>query len=201
MSARVAELLPQFMFWVLLPLWILAGSADYLLHRKTRIEHTSGRGESWLHVLQAVQIGVALLAALFFEINSLVLGILIACVLAHTLTALWDATYTEKRRYISPLEQHVHSHLEYIPLVAVAIVVLLHWEVFLGLVGAGPHERAWELHLKEHPLPAAYVAAVLITVFLVQGALLTEEAARCWRAQRAIQNPDTAIRRSDGHEA
>jgi hypothetical protein len=183
MSADLRQLLPELMFWVLLPLWLLAGIADYSLHRRTDIECTSGRGESWLHVLQAGQIGIAILAGLFLEISSLVLTILIVCVLAHTLTALWDATYTDKRRYISPFEQHVHSHLEYIPLVAVAIVLLLHWNAFLGLIGAGVQERSWEPRLRDTPLPAPYVVTVLLTVFIVQGTLLTEEAVRCWRAR------------------
>src|SRR4051794_6148889 len=85
MSADLHQLLPGFMFWVLLPLWLLAGIADYILHRRTEIESTSGRGESWLHVLQAAEVGVAIVAGLFLEISSLVLAILIACVLAHTL--------------------------------------------------------------------------------------------------------------------
>jgi hypothetical protein len=185
MSADLRELLPAFMFWMLLPLWLVAGVSDYMLHRRTVIERTSGRGESGLHVLQAAQVGIAVLAALFLEISSFVLAILIVCVLAHTLTALWDATYTDKRRYISPVEQHVHSHLEYIPLVAVALVVLLHWDAFLGLIGAGAHERSWALRLRQNPLPAPYVVTVLVTVFIVQGALLTEEAVRCWRAGRS----------------
>ena len=184
MSSDLRELLPEFMFWVLLPLWLVAGIADYVLHRRTEIERTSGTGESWLHVVQAAEVGIALLAGLFLEINSLVLAILIGSVIAHMLTSLWDGTYTEKRRYISPLEQHVHSHLEYIPLVAVALVALLHWDAFLGLAGVGTHERSWVLRLKETPLPAAHVAAVLVSVFVVQGALLTEEALRCWRVAR-----------------
>jgi hypothetical protein len=188
MSTELRDLLPQFMFWVLLPLWFGAGVADYVLHRRTDIEHTSGASESWLHVLQALQIGIALLAGLFLEINSLVLVILIVCVLAHTATALWDATYTDKRRYISPLEQHVHSHLEYIPLVIVALVVLLHWDAFLGMSGIGSHEGGWSLRLKRNPLPAPYVVTVLVAVFVAQGALLVEEALRCLRA-RSVRAP------------
>jgi hypothetical protein len=201
MSADLRQLLPEFMFWVLLPLWLLAGIADYILHRRTEIESTSGRGESWLHVLQAAEVGVAILAGLFLQISSLVLAILIACVLAHTFTALWDATYTDKRRYIAPLEQHVHSHLEYIPLIVVALVALLHWDAFLGLVGAGANERSWALRLRENPLPAPYVITVLVTVFIVQGALLIEEAVRCWRAGRMFSRANATAAYPDGREA
>ena len=186
MSADLRELLPGFMFWVLLPLWTLAGIADYLLHRRTKIERTSGRGESWLHVLQAGETGLPVIAGLFFQINSLVLLVMIAAAIAHTLTALWDGTYTVKRRFIPPLEQHVHSHLEYIPLVAVASVVLLHWDAFLGIFAVGNPAGSWSLTLRATPLPREYVATVLLAVFVVQGALLVEEAVRCHRGQRFI---------------
>jgi len=171
MSATV----PAEIFWILLLVWLVAGIADYALHRRTHIETTSGAHESWLHVLQAAQIGVGLLAGLFLEINSLVLAILIVCVVAHTLTALWDSSYSNRRRYISPVEQHVHSHLEYIPLVTVALVALVHWDSFENTA------QSWTLQPKKVPLPALYIVAVLLSVFGVQGALLAEEVLRCQR--------------------
>jgi hypothetical protein len=36
---------------LLLPIWVLAGVADYLWHRRTRIETTSGTEESLTHTL------------------------------------------------------------------------------------------------------------------------------------------------------
>ncbi len=168
MSDNLRQLIPAFMLWVLLPVWFVAGIADYLLHRRTQIERTSGWGESRLHVLQAFEIAVPLLAGLFLEINGLIVAIMIVFIVAHTFTALWDASYTAPLRYISPLEQHVHSHLEYVPLVAVALVTLLYWSS-LG---------SFELRLKTQPLPAATILTVLIPIFLVQGILLTEEALR-----------------------
>jgi hypothetical protein len=171
MSDDLRLLIPAFMLWVLLPVWVVAGIADYLLHRRTRIECTSGWGESRLHVLQALEIGVPLLAGLFLEINGLVVAIMIVFVVAHTLTALWDASYTAPLRDISPIEQHVHSHLEYVPLVAVALVTLLYWNT-LG---------SFELRLKTQPLPVATIMTVLILVFGVQGFLLLEEALRSRR--------------------
>jgi hypothetical protein len=178
MSTDLAGLLVGLMFWVLLPLWIVAGIGDYLLHRRTGIERTSGIGESRLHVLQAAQIGIALLAGLFLEITGAVLAILLVCVLAHTLTALWDTSHTDRLRHISPLEQHVHSHLEYIPMVAVAILVVLHWDAFIGLFQGAPGT----LRLRAEPLPVRYILAVLIPVFGLQGMLLLDEFLRCRRA-------------------
>jgi hypothetical protein len=167
-----------------LPIWLLAGVADYWLHRRSAIEHTSGVKESALHVLQAAQIGVPLLAGLFLKINSLVLAVMIVCVIAHTLTAVWDTAYTAPRRVISPLEQHVHSHLEYIPMVAVSLVALLHWDAFLGIVGAGATPASLSLAWKEQPIPMPYVVGTLLAVFGLQGVLLAEETLRTVRAAR-----------------
>ncbi|MFL6606531.1 MAG: diguanylate cyclase [Steroidobacteraceae bacterium] len=176
-------MIPQFLLYFLLPLWLAAGVSDYLCHRRTHIEQTSGMGEAVLHVLQAVEVGIPLLMGLFLEINGLVLLIMIAFVLAHTLSALWDGLYTTPKRYISPIEQHIHSHLEYIPIMAVSLVVLLHWEAFAALFGAADEGASFALRLKENPIPARYVLAVLGAIFVFQGALLFEETFRCWRAK------------------
>jgi hypothetical protein len=188
-SGDVPSLIIGFMFWVLLPVWVLAGVADYLLHRRTAIELTSGAKESALHVLQVAEVGVPLLAGLFLEINSLVLALMIVFAIAHTLTALWDGTYTTPRRFISPLEQHVHSHLEYLPLVAVSLVALLHWDALLGIFGAGAVAPSWSLELKQRPIPTPYVVTVLLLVFVLQGGLLAEEAARTVRAAARARSP------------
>jgi hypothetical protein len=195
MSTDLHTLILPFMVWGLLPVWVLAGIADYLLHRRTAIERTSGLKECALHVLQAAQVGVPLLAGLFLEINSLVLVVIIVCVAAHTLTALWDTAYTTPRRFISPLEQHVHSHLEYIPIVAATLVVLLYWEPFIGLFGVGRTTASFSMHLKERPVPTPWLVAVLASVFLVQGSLLVEETLRTWRAKRGV--PQLDLRRPD----
>jgi hypothetical protein len=176
-------LIADYMLYFLLPLWFAAGVADYWCHRRTCIEKTSGLKECALHIMQAAQIGVALIAALFFEINSLVLLILLLSVVAHTLTAIWDAEYTTPRRYISPLEQHIHSHLEYIPIVALSLVILLYWSQFAALFGFAAEPASFSLHTKAHPLPARYLVVVLVPVVLVQGMLLLEETLRSRRAR------------------
>jgi hypothetical protein len=52
-----------------LPLWLAAGFADYLCHRATSIETTSGWKESLLHLLQFGEMAIPVLAAIFLEIN------------------------------------------------------------------------------------------------------------------------------------
>jgi hypothetical protein len=188
---QLRQLIVDYMLCVLLPLWFAAGVADYWCHKRTGIETTSGVKECALHVLQAAQIGIALVAGLFLEINSLVLFVMLLCVVAHTLTALWDAQYTTPRRYISPFEQHVHSHLEYIPLIALSMVALLYWNQFAALFGAGSEPASFSLQGKREPLPTRYLVAVLVPVLLVQGALLAEETFRASRA-RARPEPTSA---------
>jgi hypothetical protein len=175
-------LLISILLYVLLPLWLVAGVGDYLCHRRAKLENTSGLPESALHVLQAALVGIPLVVGLFFEVNALVLLILIAGALLHTLAALWDGLYTHPRRNISAIEQHIHSHLEYIPLVAVLIVTVIHWPVFLQLIGLGTTTASFSLQAKREPLPVGVVVAVLGSVFLFQGALLAEELVRAARA-------------------
>src|SRR3954451_9165067 len=100
------------LLYFVLPLWLAAGFADYLCHRATHIESTSGAKESLLHLLQLVEVGVPLLAALFFEIDALVILLMLVAFAAHQATALWDTSYAVMAREVPPIEQHVHSFLE-----------------------------------------------------------------------------------------
>jgi len=110
-----AEVTRSILMYFILPLWLAAGFADYLCHRAAHIERTSGVKESALHLLQSAEMGVAILAAMFLEINALVILIMIACFLLHEATALWDLSYASATREVGPIEQHVHSFLESYP--------------------------------------------------------------------------------------
>jgi hypothetical protein len=183
-DGALAHLLLAALLWFFFPLWLLAGVADYFCHRSKAIERTSGVGESALHVLQAIEIAIPLVLGLFFEINALVLVIMVVAVLAHTLTALWDGAYTHARRDIPAFEQHIHSHLEYIPIVAVVIVALLNWDAVRTVFGAVNPIRPWVLQLKHQPLPRHVVVIVLGAVLLLQGSLLVEEFVRTWQQRQ-----------------
>src|SRR3954468_5915110 len=97
------------LLYFILPLWLLAGFADYLCHRASQIELTSGYKESLLHILMLAEIATPLLAAIFFEINALVIAIMIVGFVLHKMTVLWDTTFPSHKRLITPIEQHVHS--------------------------------------------------------------------------------------------
>jgi hypothetical protein len=105
------------LLYFVLPLWLAAGLADYLCHRASGIARTSGYKESLLHLLMFAEIAVPLLAALFLEINALIILLMIAGFVVHQLTALWDVSFAIDKRDVAPLEQHVHSFLEMLPLI------------------------------------------------------------------------------------
>jgi hypothetical protein len=180
----IRDLIVGALLYFLFPLWLLAGVGDYICHRRTGIERTSGVGESALHVLQAIEVGVPLVAGLFFEINALVLAIMATGVTAHMLTALWDGFYTSKLRRISPLEQHIHSHLEYVPLVALLLLSLLYWDQVRALFGFSAGLHSFTLEPKRQPIDPGYIVAVLAPIVLLQGGLLVEEFIRTLRYAR-----------------
>jgi hypothetical protein len=69
----------------------------------------------------------------------------------------------------------IHSHLEMLPVFALALIIVLHWHVVL--------EPRWSLEARQSPLPAAWTGGVLIA--LLPGLLMIlEEWARGRRAQR-----------------
>src|SRR5436853_2856304 len=145
------------LLYFIMPVWFLAGLADYLCHRATDIEHNAGPKESLIHLLMFGEFAIPILMCLFLEINALVFAVMIVAFLAHEATALWDVSYAIERRYVSPLEQHVHSFLEMIPLMAGAFVAILHWPQLLALFGLGAETARFTLELKEESLPIAYI--------------------------------------------
>lgn len=156
-----------------LPLWLLAGFADWLCHRRTLIERTAGPRESALHVVLYLLIVAPLIPALFLQVNALLLAFMTVGVLAHMAVSLWDTSYAQPRRHISPLEQQIHSYLEMLPAFALAVVVVLHWEAV-----ANP---TWALAARGQPLP--WTGGILTALAL--GLLfIIEEWLRCLRVAR-----------------
>lgn len=191
-----ALLVRQYLLYFILPLWILAGLADYFLHRHTDIEHTSGTKESLLHALQLSETGIPVVMGLLFDVNALALLLMLLALMAHQATALWDSSYALRHRYIGALEQHVHSFLELMPLMAVSFVTLLYWDQFLALLGLGTEPARFQLQLKPDPLSPGYLmvffSAVALFVLLPYG----EELWRCMKASGARENAHQQADRS-----
>lgn len=178
---EVAELA---LLYFVLPLWVAAGFADYLCHRATSIELTSGYKESLIHLLMFAEVAVPLLAAIFLEINGFVIATMIAGFIAHQLTALWDVSFANEKRRIPPIEQQVHSFLELLPLTAIVVVIIFNWQQFLGLFGLGPEVARFRIELKPDPLPATYVAAFLSAILMLEILPYLEELVRGLRARK-----------------
>lgn len=173
------------LLYFILPLWLAAGFADYLCHRASEIEQTSGYRETLLHLLMFAEIAVPLLAALFFEINALIILLMIVGFIMHEATALWDVSFAIDKRQVTPIEQHVHSFLEMLPLMSIVLVVVLHWPQFLALFGAGPEAAQFVLSWKRDPLPWSYVSSFLIAVILLEVMPYAEELVRGLRKARS----------------
>src|SRR3954465_6812400 len=88
------------LMYFVLPLWLLAGFADYLCHRVAHIETSTGAKESVIHLLMFAEVGIPLLPAIFLEINALIIALMIVCFLLHEATALWDVSYANEVRGI-----------------------------------------------------------------------------------------------------
>jgi hypothetical protein len=181
-----ADVLRAMLMYFVLPLWLAAGFADYLCHRAAHIERTSGWRESVLHLVQFVEMGIPVLAALFLEINAGVILLMIVCLLLHEATAIWDLRYASSRREITPTEQHVHSFLEMLPLMGLLLVIALYWDQFVALFGLAPFR--WELALKPEPLPWLYVTIALGAAVLFELLPYVEELVRGLR-HRAHSEP------------
>src|SRR5664279_4090724 len=74
----------------ILPLWIVPGFLDYLFHRKSSIQTTSGTHESLIHAMQMTSIGIPTLMALLLEINASVIATTITASVIHEALTLWD---------------------------------------------------------------------------------------------------------------
>lgn len=179
------------LLYFVLPLWLAAGFADYLCHRASSIELTSGYKESLIHLLMFSEVAVPLLAAIFFEINALVILLMVGGFIAHQLTALWDVSFAIDKRYVSPIEQQIHSLLEILPLAGMLIVIILNWPQFLSLWGLGTEAPRFRIALKPDPLPWGYVAAFLAAVLVFEILPYLEELVRGWRFRKP-EAPATA---------
>lgn len=172
--------------YVLFPLWLLCGMADYAVHRRTSIETTSGTHESLLHLLQTAQIGLPVLLLLFCQVNALTLAVMVLGVTAHTITAYLDVHYAMRLRHIPTIEQMVHGFLFVLPLVGLALVAVLHWpQVQILLDPIGTARESWMLRLRRPPFEAGVIAAVL-GASLLFGVLpgLYELASTLWARHR-----------------
>jgi hypothetical protein len=173
-------MLQALLMYVVFPLWVGAGLADWWCHRRTAIETTTGLRESLTHIVLFGQMALGGLAILFLEINMAVLVLLSALFLSHELTTWLELRWVRGHRELRAGEQMVHSFLELLPLFVLLSLLALHLESS----GPGRPAQPWQWQAKTTPLPPAYLLASCGAVFALNLLPLLEELRRCWRASR-----------------
>jgi hypothetical protein len=129
-----------------------------------------------------------------FEINALILGLMMVLLALHEATGWWDIGYATGKRQITDIEQHAHSFLEVLPFTAFLLLAVIHWGQLLALFGAGPESASFALRWKDPPLPVAYVVITLAAAVLIEVAPYVEELWRCLRAAQARLVPPHPVR-------
>jgi hypothetical protein len=171
------------LMFLVYPLWVAAGLVDWFCHRRTAIERTSGLKENLMHLAMTAEVGLAMLAVALLEVNAAVLLIVLLAYVVHELTVYWDLHYTTPLRRVGPFEQMVHSVLEMLPLLSLALLAVTQWDQALALVGMGSDAADFSLQRKAEPWPRSYLLAAVAAGLLFNVVPLLEEGWRCWRAR------------------
>lgn len=181
--SELAEPVRLLLLWGVLPLWMAAGVADWWCHRRSDIGHSAGLHEVLLHWLMFGLLGAALLAVLLLQINAGVLLLALGLWLMHQGVTWLELRYVVTRREVSPGEQMVHSAMEWLPLLGLVLLALLHAHRWLDVPEGGTVE--WALRWRtdeEEPVTGTWrVGPVLFAFALVNGLPLAEELGRAWR--------------------
>jgi len=171
------------LMYLVFPLWVASGFADWACHRRSAIAQTSGLKENLLHLVMFGEIGLGMAAVALLEINAAVLLFVLAVFLVHEATVYWDLHYSTPRRDVGPFEQMVHSFLEILPLLSLALLAAMAWPQAQAIVGAGNEASDWSLRLKQQPLPTAYLIGAALSSALFNGVPLLQEFFSCLKAR------------------
>ncbi|MFI9202377.1 diguanylate cyclase [Streptomyces sp. NPDC053048] len=187
----------RYLMYGLLPGWFVPGVADWVMHRRTRIEDTSGTRESAIHALMMTEVGIPIALTLLYEVNPLLLTVQLGATAAHEATALWDVrTALRGDREVKPLEQHIHSFLETLPFAALGSLMCLHPEQVRALLRGGRgRRRAWRLVPRRRPLPRGYLAGIGLGIGVFVVLPYAEELTRCLRAAKHRDRKDRKDRK------
>jgi hypothetical protein len=174
---------------VLLPAWLLLGVFDWWCHKQAHIETTAGPWESFLHLVLSGQAAVAVLAALFLDINAPVLLLIIFMYVVHELATGYDIHYAARTRVITPTEQRVHDYLTAVPFAIVILLFATHPSSALDILTLR-FEEPFVLRWKEPQLPLWYTLSLLAACIAANIVLFAEELWRGLKARRAaLQGP------------
>ena len=156
------------LMYLIVPLWGMAGLADWLCHRRADIARNAGPKESLIHLLMLAEVSLPVLAGLFLEINGLVIAAMIGFLCLHRATMVWDVRYAVKHREVTFIERRVHNCLEILPLLGLLSIMALHWPQFIALFGLGAEPVRVDLSWKRDKLPTAYIGIVMVNWVLLE---------------------------------
>ncbi|HWA51140.1 MAG TPA: hypothetical protein VG742_22925 [Dongiaceae bacterium] len=179
------NIIPALILWFLLPAWILAGFLDWICHRRSGIAVHCGPWESILHLLLLAEAGAALLIGLLLELNEPALALIALCFIAHEVTGYVDIRYAHARRNLSPAEQRIHDYMTAIPVTALCLVGVMHYETVAALATDPARVFTVTLQWKIVPLPAWQILFILGAVVIADLIPYAEEFHRGLRARRA----------------
>jgi hypothetical protein len=169
------------LMYVVFPLWVALGLADWACHRRTRIESTSGIQENFFHWLLLGEVGLAMVAVALLEVNAAILLLVFAAFLAHELTTWVELHYVVPLREVGPTEQMIHSFMEILPLLSLALLAVEHWGQALSLFDQAMPD--FGLRWKDDPWPGSYLWGALSAAVLFNGLPMAEETWRCLRSR------------------
>jgi hypothetical protein len=179
-----AEATRYVLMYFIMPLWLLAAFADWLCHRASDIEHTSGPKETLIHIALFTEMAVPIVLVMHFDVTALVIATMILFWVLHEATAVYDVMFAVDHREVTPLEQWVHSYLGVIPLLSFVLVATLNWSLFLALFGTGTEPARFEFAWKRPQLPIWYHAGVLLGTLLLVVLPYAEELRRGLRVTK-----------------
>jgi hypothetical protein len=187
----VGDATTRYLLYGLLPGWFVPGLADWVMHRRTRIEDTSGTKESLIHALMMTEVGIPVALTLRYEVNPLLLAVQLGGAAVHEATALWDVrTAVRSEREVKPIEQHIHSFLESLPFAALTSLMCLHSEQVKSLLNGGRSDpSAWRFVPRRRPLSRGYLAGIAAGIGACVLLPYGEELLRCRRAAGARGKP------------
>ncbi|MFF9114921.1 diguanylate cyclase [Streptomyces massasporeus] len=185
-TVDVGDATTRYLLYGLLPSWFVPGVADWVMHRRTRIEDTAGTKESLIHSLMMAEVGIPIALTLRYEVNPLLLSVQLGGAAVHEATALWDVrTAVRSEREVKPIEQHIHSFLESLPFGALAALMCLHADQVTSLLRGGRGDPdAWRLVPRRRPLSPGYLAGIAAAIGTCVLLPYGEELLRCVRAGR-----------------
>jgi hypothetical protein len=186
------HLLVNMILYGLLPLWGIAGFIDWLCHRATHVERTSGLKESLIHSLMGLQLGIPILLCLIFQVNVLIfLTCALMCVL-HEIVAHWDVHYASPLRRISIWEVHVHNYMATVPLYLFMLIAVINWDVALKTVTFRWGGQFRLIPLASRPGSDAYLPWYLAFMAVLCVFPYLEENIRCLRYARSVRTAGAA---------